>query len=140
MATGIIAGLVIAAAGTAAAAQQQRKGAKAGRAAAKEERDARRADAAVKRRQTIREARIRGAELENQALAVGAGGSSGLAGGGTALKTGAQVNLANINTQEFFNNRITKFRLDANKASSNAATAGAVANFGLSAASAAGSF
>jgi len=135
-----IVGLAVAAAGAAVGVQQQAAAAKDQRKAAKEQRKAAAQQAARERRQSIREGRLARGQALNVAGQVGAGESSGLAGGLSGISTQVASNIGFSQQQEAFGANIVKFQQRANKASSRAATAQGISSIGSSVFSAAGGF
>ena len=92
---------------------------------------------ARERRQNIRQARVARGQALNAANQVGAGESSGLAGGLSGVSTQLDSNLAFSGEQQRSGDRIVKFGLQANKAQSRAGIASGIAGLGASAFSAA---
>jgi hypothetical protein len=125
-----VAGLALAAVGTGVQFVAGRQQAKAGRKAAREQQRLAALEARRARRRTIREARIaRGAAL-NVAGQVGAGESSGLAGGLSGITAQAGANLGFSTQTEAIGGRITKFGLQASRAASLGAIGGGIAGVG----------
>ena len=136
----IVAGLTLAAVGTGVQFIAAKKQAKAGRRAAKETQRLAALAARRDRRRVIRGARIARGEALNVASQVGAGTSSGIAGGLSGLASQAGSALGFSTQTEGSGRNITRFGLQASKAASLGAIGGGIAALGGSLVSNAGAF
>ena len=108
----------------------QRKEARAQRKISREQQRAAALEAHRARRRTIREARIARGTALNIAGQVGAGESSGLAGGLSGISAQAGANLGFSGQTEAIGRRITGFGAQASRAASLSAIGGGVASLG----------
>jgi len=135
-----IAALAVAAAGTGVAIQQGQASAAADRRAAQEEKKRAAVITRRERRRVIRQTRIARGELINQAAFVGAGESSGLAGGLSGLSSQQGAELGFSNQTQGISKNIFDLGIKSNKARSRAAIGQGAASFGSAAFSASGGF
>ena len=125
-----IAGLALAAVGTATTVIATQRQASAQKKASRERDKLAALEASRQRRRTIREARIARGTALNVAGQVGAGDSSGLAGGLSGLGAQAATNLGFSTQTQAIGKRITGFGTEAAKASTLGAIGGQVAGIG----------
>ena len=116
----------VAAVGTVASIEQGRRAANATQAASEAERRRSEIESVYKARQSIRQARIAQAAMENQAALSGGMGSSGLAGGVSSVGSQLGGNLNYMASIAEENTNIFNFATTAAKASSNSQVYGAV--------------
>ena len=127
-----VAGLALAAVGTGVSFFAGQKQAKAQKKASKESRRAAALEARRARRRTIREARIARGQQLNVAAQVGAGDSSGAAGGLSGIGAQAGANLGFSTQTEAIGRRISKLGDKAASAASLGAIGQGIAGIGSS--------
>jgi len=119
---------VIAAVGVGTSVQQQRQATKQQEKASKQQRRLEELQAARAKRKQVRQQRVLQAQLEQQAVATGTTGSSGVAGGIAGVQQQTASNIANIGVQQSFGRSISGRLQKAADFRSNAATAQAISS------------
>ena len=124
-------GATAAVVGTASSIQQGRQAAKQQERAAKTQQRLEEFRSTREKRKQVRQAMVLQADIANQAAVTGTSGSSGAAGGMAGVQGRAASNIFSMNMQEGFGRTISGQLGKAASAKSNAATAGAIAQAGM---------
>lgn len=124
-------GATAAVAGTAASIQQGRQAAKQQERASRAQQRLEEFRSTREKRKQVRQAAVLRAQIANQAVATGTAGSSGAIGGMAGIQGRAASNIFSMNMQEGFGRTISGSLEKAASAKSNAATASAIGNVGM---------